>query len=360
MRITMVTEGTYPHAYGGVSVWCDQLLRGMPEHEFAVVAITGTGAERLAWEPPPNVTVTALPLWGEPVRARPPSGRARRAFAAIFGELLDCLADPGIPGAQDRFTAVLRELAGFASSHDLTAAVHSEPATAQVLASWTTPRADEVPVVPTVRDALTATGLLGRALIPLRPPADPGAVTHAVTNGLAALTGLAAKWAHGTPLMVTEHGLYLRERYLNYGAGPYGWPVKALMLAFLRLLCGSAYQAADLITPGNRYNQRWELRCGADPARLRTVYNGVDPAHFPPAGPEPAIPTLSWAGRIDPIKDVETLIRAFALVRKRIPEARLRLFGGGDAGYRARCEELIATLGLTGAAVFEGRVADIA
>jgi hypothetical protein len=35
MRITMVTEGTYPHAYGGVSVWCDQLLRGMPEHEFA-------------------------------------------------------------------------------------------------------------------------------------------------------------------------------------------------------------------------------------------------------------------------------------------------------------------------------------
>ena len=116
---------------------------------------------------------------------------------------------------------------------------------------------------------------------------------------------------------------------------------------------------ADLVTPGQRVQPRWEERCGADPDRIRTVYNGVDPAPFPPAGPEPAVPTLSWAGRVDPIKDLETLIRAFALVRQEMPEARLRLFGGtprGGEAYRERCETLAAELGVADAVDFEGRV----
>jgi glycosyltransferase involved in cell wall biosynthesis len=214
-------------------------------------------------------------------------------------------------------------------------------------------------ILPSVFDAVTAVTLLEHALRPLFRPAPEADVIHAVTNGLAVLPALAAKWTNGTPLILTEHGVYLRERYLEYGKAGYSWPVKSLMLGFLRALCTEGYRAADLITPGNRYNQRWELRLGAGPDQLRTVYNGVDPAHFPPAGPEPATPTISWAGRIDPIKDLETLIKAFALVRKQIPNARLRMFGGGSEAYRARCERLIEGLGLAGAASFEGRVDDI-
>ena len=75
------------------------------------------------------------------------------------------------------------------------------------------------------------------------------------------------------------------------------------------------------------------------------------------------MPTLSWAGRVDPIKDLETLIRAFALVREELPDARLRMFGGtpgGRRGYRQRCEALAAELGRRRTRVtFEGRVEDI-
>ena len=97
--------------------------------------------------------------------------------------------------------------------------------------------------------------------------------------------------------------------------------------------------------------------------RLRTVYNGVDPAHFPPAGPEPAQPTISWAGRVDPIKDLETLIRAFALVRAEIPNAGCGMFGGTPAGneaYRAavRGARRLSS-GWRRSAIFEGRVEDI-
>lgn len=49
-------------------------------------------------------------------------------------------------------------------------------------------------------------------------------VCHAVSNGLPALMALGAKWRHGTPLVMSEHGVYLRECYLAFGEMRYRWP----------------------------------------------------------------------------------------------------------------------------------------
>jgi glycosyltransferase involved in cell wall biosynthesis len=117
---------------------------------------------------------------------------------------------------------------------------------------------------------------------------------------------------------------------------------------------------ADKIAPHSSYNRRWQVRNGADPERIRTMYNGVDPDEFPVAVGEPDLPTVVFMGRIDPLKDLHTLIRAFALIREALPEARLRMFGGyadGDA-YALSCADLIRDLDLTGSAVLEGRIAN--
>jgi polysaccharide biosynthesis protein PelF len=163
-------------------------------------------------------------------------------------------------------------------------------------------------------------------------------------------------------MVVTEHGIYIREQYLHSRNFPYRWPVRALYLRFLRRLCSLGYGEAEMITPGNIYNKRWEEQLGADLSRVRTVYNGVDPADFPALGGEPEVPTISWAGRIDPVKDLETLLLAFSLVRDAMPEARLRIFGSAPEGreaYLEGCRALAARLGLGEAATFEGRVAAI-
>ncbi|WP_432034981.1 GT4 family glycosyltransferase PelF [Streptomyces cucumeris] len=360
--VTLLTEGTYPHSHGGVSVWCDQLVTGMPDITFRVIAVTGTGREALAWPLPPQVTaVSCVPLWGPPqaVRATPPRGRAMRRFLTGYERFLLALLDPD---RERLFATELYRLAEYAAHGALSAAMASEPAVRLLVRLWNRPDLPTASARPTLHDALTATDLLEHALRPLAavPPAD--GVTHAVSGGLAALPGLVARERHGTPFLLTEHGVYLRERYLGFRAEPYGWPVKALMLGFFRLLAQESYRRAALVTPGNRYNRRWEEHGGTPPERIRTVYNGVDPAAFPPAGPEPDTPTLSWAGRVDPIKGLETLIRAFALVREGIPTARLRLFGGTPRGaedYRSSCETLATELGVAEAVTFEGRVEDI-
>jgi glycosyltransferase involved in cell wall biosynthesis len=360
-QVTLLTEGTYPHSPGGVSVWCDQLLRALPDVGFRVTAVTATGEEPLAWQLPPNVTaLQTVPMWGRTPQAREPRGRDRRALLGAWEGLLTALL-AGQDGEDRHFGLALYELGEWAQAGVLAAGLRSEAAVRILAALWRRPGTAVAAARPSQYDALTGTDLLEHALRPLAAP-PPTGVAHAVSGGLATLPGLLAHHREDVPLLLTEHGVYQRERYLGHRTGPYRWPVKALLLHFFRLLAREGYRSSALITPGNRYNRRWEEHGGAAPDRIRTVYNGVDPAAFPLAGPEPARPTLSWAGRIDPIKDLETLIRAFALVREEMPEARLRIFGGtprGGEAYRERCEALAQAVGAGEAVTFEGRVDDI-
>lgn len=359
MKVALMTEGTYPHQFGGVSVWCDQLVRGMPEHDFHVVALVATGAEQPAWELPANVaSVLSVPLWGSGPAGRKPGRTGRRRFSALLAELVDVLADNS-PEAPARFGEILRAFFEYAESESLTGAFATDEAFEQFTRLWCGQWPDTAPVRPSLHDALTALQLLDHSLRPLAHPPEPADVVHAVTNGLGVLPALTVKWRYGMPVIVTEHGIYLREQYLHARKGPYRWPVKAFYLRFLHHLCALGYREAAVITPGNVYNTRWEQRLGAAAESIKTVYNGVNPDDFPAFEEEPDAPTVSWVGRIDPIKDLETLIRAFALVREEIPAAKLRLFGsppGGREGYLRQCEDLIVELGIDGAARFEGRV----
>ncbi|CAM5416691.1 lipopolysaccharide glycosyltransferase, putative [Streptomyces avidinii] len=366
-HVTMLTEGTYPHVHGGVSTWCDQLVRGMPEVDFNVIALTGSGREPVTWELPRNVyRHTVVPLWG-PAPARKLGsglrGKAQRRFAETYETFLLSLLDPS-HGPARGFSEALRELALLARAGKLAPALRSESVLRLLMTLWTRPGLPTARAEPTIHDALTATDLLEHALRPLSVRIPPDSVAHSVSSGLATLPALAAKYLDEVPFLLTEHGIYLRERYLGYrsGAGQ-RWPVKALMLGFYRELNTEGYRQADLITPCNQYNRRWEERGGADSERIRTVYNGVDTHAFPEAGPEPDVPTLSWCGRIDPIKDLETLIRAYAFMREEMPALRLRLFGPVPEGcedYRLKLEKLAAELGVGDGISYEGRITDVA
>ncbi|MEU1517744.1 GT4 family glycosyltransferase PelF [Streptomyces sp. NPDC005811] len=359
--VTMLTEGTYPLVHGGVSTWCDQLVKGMPEVDFHVVSLSGSGREPVTWELPPNVRRhSSVPTWGpRPGRHRPPYGRDLRRFGDAHERLLLSILDPESPCD---FGESLYELAALAREGRLSAALRTETALRALLAIWTMPHLPTAAAAPTVHDALTAVDLLEHALRPLGFTVPADSVAHAVSSGLATLPALAARHFDGVPFLLTEHGIYLRERYLGSRSEPQRWPVKAFMLGFHRALNSLGYRAADLITPCNQYNRRWEERGGADSRKIRTVYNGVDPHAFPHAGPEPAVPTLAWCGRIDPIKDLETLLRAYAVVRAELPATRLRLFGPVSPGceeYATRLGKLAAELGVTDGLTFEGRVTDV-
>lgn len=70
-----------------------------------------------------------------------------------------------------------------------------------------------------------------------------------------------------------------------------------------------------------------EREAGIDPRKLVTVRNGVELPAL--EGLDRGRPEALFVGRLDAQKDVRTLLAAWALVRRRVPDAQLRIVGGG-------------------------------
>ncbi|MFI6152249.1 DUF3492 domain-containing protein [Kitasatospora sp. NPDC051170] len=368
MRVALLTEGARPHPRRGAGAWCDRLAEGLPEHEFELYLLTGPqGIEAVERLSPAWRGARDLALWGRRPRGRAPGALRRRQYARAYEELVRALVLP-------------RERAGFAAGLYRLAELAREDATLPVfLASaharrvlervWRLPGADTSAGHPLVCDVLVAADLLEQCLRPLSAPwygTGPGGLgsadlCHVVGAGPAALPALVARHLHGVPFVVTEHGLHLREQYLGYREAPYRWPVRALLLAFFRALTEETYRQAAILTPGSAHDQQWQRRCGADPARTRVVYEGTEAVERPAAGAGPQAPTLVWAGALEPGRDLELMLHAFAQVRDGLPGARLVVHGEeASPGYRAHCEALAERLGVARAVEFAGRPGSLA
>jgi len=366
LRVALVSEGCYPFHPGGVSLWCHQLIQGMPENSSTAVALTVNGAEQSTWSAPDNLgQVVSIPLWGSrPRRRRVPPASFTGHYAALLHSMFRPLTRESETACADEFLGALRGLYEYAQAGDLTSAVIRNDSLDRLGRAWHEAGLDSGrpgAVGPlALGDAVAATNRIEHLLRPLSHPPVRADLCHLAMNGVSALVGFASKWAYGTPMVLSEHGVYLRERYLSLAGEDLSQAAKVIAMRFTRRLAASAYRSADILAPHSTYNRRWQLYGGADPARMRTMYNGVNPYDFPTAQGEPEDPTIVFVGRIDPLKDLHTLIRAFAIVRERIPNARLRMFGpvtSANERYRASCVQLITELGLSGAAVFEGPVA---
>ncbi|MFJ9337936.1 DUF3492 domain-containing protein [Streptomyces sp. NPDC101733] len=355
MRIGLVTEGGYPYAAGEVRLWCDRLVRGLPQHEFELYALSRSAEqeERGRVPLPQHVTrVRTAPLWAPADDGRTYSRRERRRFADCFKDLVSGVCATGA----EPFAAGLYGLAELARDQGgMYAALRSETAVRAVESACRAPGATSSVRAAQVTDLLRFVDELERMLRPLSldwyEDCDSGLaavdICHAAAGGVAAIPGLLAKRFFGVPLLVTEYGVRLRAHYLD-DSGDDRPAVRALLGAFHTRLAGEIYARADLLTPGNAHARRWQERCGAPKDRMRTVYPGMEADRFAAVGEDPECgdpDTLVWVGRIEPAKDLVALLHAFAEVRRSAPHARLRIFATAVApGYLADCRALAAQL----------------
>ncbi|MFJ8714499.1 DUF3492 domain-containing protein [Streptomyces violaceus] len=380
MRIGLLTEGGYPYVSGDARLWCDRLVRGLAQHEFDVYALSRSEhQEDEGWTPlSPNVRrVRTAPLWMAGDDGAILGRRARRRFTEHFGELAAvlCGASGSVPVAggastsgensqaggaptpeADRFGNALYGLAELAREEGgLAGALRSEAAVRTLERACRAPGAHRAAREARVPDLLAVAAHLERALRPLSldwyEDDGLGAVDlcHAASGGPAALPGLLARHFTGVPLLVTEYGVRLRTHYLTAPDAPPA--VRSLLAAFHGRLAAEAYGQAEVVTAGNTHARRWQERCGADREKLRTVYPGMDARPFAEVGEsvECADPdALVWVGRVEPAKDLVSLLHAFAEVRKQEPKTRLRIVGApaGTEGvaYLAHCRALAAHL----------------
>ncbi len=411
--VLLTTEGTFPHVPGGVGTWCESLIRGLPEVEFVVWALSPNPFLAHGRSFPANmVRLIDLPMWttDDPGRVRragpdavlrdrepmprsirdatagahrPSSRDLEREFVPLLQAFLSATSATEFDAV--RFAALLVEMRDHFRRWDHRRTWRSRAAwevfRGHMLSRDSRPPADVIDAEadhalaegraaraavpgdePTIGEAVEALRWLVRALAPLTVEVPPEVdLVHSSAAGLCAVPGILAKTERGTPLFLTEHALYVREHFLAMHTSRAPFHLKRFTADVVGAVARTAYHLADRIAPVCRFNARWELAYGAPRSRIGVIHPGVDEYLFAPNGvPRSRRPTVVQVSPIDPLKDQVTLLRVADLVRREIPDVLFLHFGDvADRDYWAQVRRMHRDRMLEDTVRFMGPAGDV-
>jgi glycosyltransferase involved in cell wall biosynthesis len=372
--IGLLLEGTFPYVSGGVSSWVNQIIRGFPQYKFALIFI-GSQPEDYG-EPkyalPDNVVhLETHYLYNK--QAVPPV-RAVHGDPEVFGNirhLHDCFRLPeSNPDGLETFRKLIPEMSPSGGA-GLDTFLYSEESWAFVKEKYQKYCSDPsfVDYFWTVRSMHAPVWMLAeiaRNFIPVR-------AYHTVSTGYAGLLGALLKEKNGCPLILSEHGIYTKERKIDLFQAQWVKDnrnvfqrdpteisyFRQLWIRFFQQLGTRCYDSSDHIVSLFEANRLRQVEDGAPAERTCNIPNGVNVQRFAalralrPASPPPI---LCLIGRVVPIKDIKTYIRAMRTVVNRMPEAEGWIAGpeDEDPDYVDECKDLVDGLGLSGNIKFLG------
>ncbi|MCC7242500.1 MAG: GT4 family glycosyltransferase PelF [Acidobacteria bacterium] len=364
--VCLILEGTYPYVTGGVSNWTHDLIRAQSHLSFHLVALVPPGPEvRLRFELPTNVTgVTRIELQSLAEGCAAPRG---------FGRVLDELEEPLIGlttgGGLAEVEAVLKALRSAGPDIGREALLNSREAWTLLMRMYERqcPRVSFLDYFWTWR-----TLLLGVSSVLLAPLA-PARVYHALCTGYAGLYATRARLETGCPALLTEHGIYTNERRVEITMAD--WlqqdPLQTLSIDHLHRdlrdlwidtftsFSRATYAACSQVITLFEGNTELQLQDGAAPEKLRVIPNGIELGETVTRLRGSTAPTVALVGRVVPIKDIKTFLRAAAILRDFVPDVRVWVLGplDEDPDYVAECRQLATRLDLEATVEFKGRVA---
>jgi polysaccharide biosynthesis protein PelF len=369
----MTTEGTYPFLGGGVSTWCHELTQQMPEVDFKIMAIVANPYLSQQYPLSANVTqVLKVPLWGmeDPIEYgwRFPFSRALKSKIATTGEtiserfmplfevLLTGIISPErieIDALGQVFVAIHEYFLRYDYHKTMTSIEVWSGFQTLVTTAWQSQiKPDQI----TIGEITETLKLLYRLLIPLHVPIPPVDLIHSSSASYCGLPGVIGKIKYGTPYLLTEHGINIREQYLNLRTGISSIFVRRFLHYLASAVVKLNYHFADIVAPVCNYNTRWEGWWDVPPDKIKVIYNGADPEKFKPQDyPPNDHPVVMNMGLIFALKGQLTLIEAAAIVREQFPTVEFRLYGKpSDLDYFARCQAKIKEHQLENTVIFAG------
>ena len=378
--VCFLLEGTYPYIRGGVSSWVHQMLTEAPGLTFGIFFIGSQREEaaEFAYELPGNVKAVEEVFLYDPFApdecGRPPHPGNVLTDLFEMQSLIYLEEDPHL--RVRRFWDWLESLDQY--PHRVTFGhLTRSPEAWEMIRRIVDRFLSEEPFT-----AIYYTWIYLHApvwkLILARKRVPKARVYHSLCTGYAGLAGSIASRSNGAPLLLSEHGVYVKERIEEINQADWihdsgdGFPrvdsgiapLKKAWVEMFSLLGRIAYREALAVTTLFARNRNMQIELGCPPEKLRIIPNGVDPGPTAPARERrrerlaSAKPrTVGFIGRVVSIKDIKTLIRAMAIARESIPDIRLNLIGptGEEPVYFEECVGLIELLDLENVITLAGR-----
>lgn len=332
----MILEGSYPFVRGGVSKWVEDMIHSMPENQFIIWAVGDKEEKRGKYlaEIPDNVIDiheafldTALK---QKIR-RNPNIRLSKEQRETVARLVRC---------QDPDPEILMQC--FSEKAVNPVELFMSEVILDIIKEFC---ADEFPFAGftdlfwTVRSMfLPLLYLIGQEM----PKAD---LYHSCSTGYAGALGTFASIKFDRPLVLTEHGIYTREREEEILRADWVVPYfKELWIAMFHMFSRFAYQNAHQVTTLFRRAANMQVDLGCPLEKITVVGNGIQYKDFEniQAKKPNGWTDIGAVVRIAPIKDIKTMIYSFSQLKQQIKNVRLHILGSvNDQEYYEECLSLI-------------------
>ena len=353
MKICIISEGCYPYTVGGVSGWLHSMIQTFPKQEFVLLSIIANREQsgKFAYRLPENVTeVHEVYLedldWGS-ANKRHKSRLNKREYHALRSLLLDQEVEWSalFDYFRDNEVSINQLLMGEDFYHAVVDCYNLQYPDIVFSDFLWTMRSMYLP--------------LFLALSTEIPEAD---VYHAVSTGYAGIIGSMGKHFYKSQFILSEHGIYTREREEELIKADWVQRTyKNIWIRQFKKMSKVAYETADVVT--GLYGHACELQqeLGCDKNKTIITPNGIDYKKFenlPTVKPENrGFINVGAILRVAPIKDVKTMIQAFAYAKKRCPRLKLWIMGPYDEEpeYAAECFKMAEQLELSDIE-FTGRI----
>lgn len=375
VNVLLTTEGTFPFFQGGVSTWCDALVNGVEGTRYLLYAVISHPYVGTTIALPQNVKLIRMPLWGTEEAAEVHGYRygdvyerkmrttdpvIKQRFIPLFNELMTFVLGENVSGVQ--VGVLFMELYRYFSEYDYMTTFKNSIVWHEYLKGLQKNKWKNLPQEPTLYEAQQSFGWIYRFFVVISASLPKSDVTHSSAAAFCGIPGIISKIHHKTPFMLTEHGVYLREQYLAIGKSAMSDFLKRFLIGLVRMVVAANYAYSDVVTPVALYNARWEERLGVARDKIQVIYNGVEEQVFSSTPSRVGQrPTVVSVARIDPVKDIEGLIRSAAIVKEKIPNVLFAIYGGISVpSYYALCLRLREQLGLETTVMFLGHMNDIA
>ena len=362
--IGLLLEGTFAFVSGGVSSWVDQIIRGFPQFTFAVCFL---GSQRkdygeMRYELPDNLVHLEAHFLHDADSDAPVKPRTGdEKVTAKMRELHEYFRAPSsacMKNPTPEIVKAFREgkyteedfLYSKSSWNFITEQYRSRCTDPSFVDYFWTVRIMHAPIWQLIRISESFP--------------DVGAY-HTVSTGYAGYLGALLHQRTGKPLLLTEHGIYTKERKIDLFQAQWISDNRGVMerdkseiayfrqmwVRFFDVLGRECYHQAARIVSLYEANRQRQIADGAPAERTECIANGIDFPHFDALRQqrEPGIPlTVCFIGRVVPIKDVKTFIRAMRTIVNQLPEVQIWIAGPEeeDPEYARDCHNLAEGLGL--------------
>lgn len=349
MKIAMFAEGSYPYVAGGVSGWVQMLTEELKEKEFVIYTLVPTKEDggKFKYQIPNNVReIRESYLNGSGYVERKKKvvlkDKERESLRSLlFGEHIDW---GGVFDFFDQTEYSVNDLLMSKDFMELTRQLYIEKYPNCVFTDF----------LWCIRSLYLP--LFRVLMIPVKE-AD---CFHAISTGYAGIIACKAKYRYNKPLILTEHGIYTREREeeiikADWTQGIY----KNLWINYFYMLSQCIYNEADFVISLFQTARQIQTEIGCPKEKTRVISNGVFAKEMEnlPARAEDDRINIGAVLRIVPIKDVKTMINAYRLAKEEVPSLRLYLMGPTDENekYFMECQDLIKGFQISDV-TFTGRI----